>query len=109
MPNTQPSIAPIRPQLSFSLTAATPLKALELKKAYNNQKSLHLQHKNVEKTLLCFIQDAIEDKCMASLVDECTNLFRDDVPTMIEYLNYNYSKVRYEEVAQKEEEVMSLT
>ena len=27
----------------------------------------------------------------------------------MEYLNYNYSKVRYEEVAQKEAEVMLMT
>ena len=70
---------------------------------------MYLECKNVEKALLHFIQDAIEDKYTASLVDEYTNLFRDDVPTVMEYLFYNYGKVRYKEVSQKEAEVMSIS
>ena len=88
-------------------STATAVEALELKEAYNEQKWLCLKFKNVEKALLRFIQDAIEDKYAASLVDAYTNLFKDDVPTVMEYLNYNYGKVRYKEVVAKEAEVMA--
>ena len=106
IPNTQPFVALIYPLPLVILTTATPIQALELKEEYNKQKWLYLEFKNVEKALLYFIQDAVEDKYTASLVDEYTNLFCNDMPTVIEYLLYNYSKVRYEEVTQKEAEVI---
>ena len=62
-----------------------------------------------KKALLRHIQDAIEDKYTEALVDEFTNLFSDDVPTVLEYLFYNYGKVSMEEVMEKEREVMSMT
>ena len=68
-----------------------------------------LECKNVEKVLLRHIQDAIEDKYTEALVDEFTNLLSDDVPTVLEYLFYNYGKVSMEEVMEKEREVMSMT
>ena len=109
IPNTQPFVAPTcLPPLATPSTA-TPLEALELKETRAEQKRLCLECKNVEKALLRFIQDAIEDKCAASLVDEHTNLFRDDAPTAIGCLNCNHGKVRCEEVAQKEAEVMPMT
>ena len=55
------------------------------------------------------MQDAIEEKYLESLVDEHTNLLTGDVPEILKYLFYNYGKVRSEEVAQKEAEVMSMT
>jgi len=51
----------------------------------------------------------IEEKYLESLVDEYTNLILGDIPTVLEYLFYNYSKVQSNEVAQKEAKVMSLT
>ena len=36
-------------------------------------------------------------------------MFRDDIPIVMEYLFYNYGKVHYEEVTQKEAEVMSIS
>ena len=56
----------------------------------------------MEKALLRHIQEAIEDKYIASLVDEYTNLLSDDISTVMQYLFYNYGKVRSEEVAEKE-------
>ena len=41
--------------------------------------------------------------------DNFTILFCDDILTVMEYLNYNYSKVHYEEVTQKEVELMQIS
>ena len=87
----------------------TPIQALELKEAYNEQKRLYLEYKNIEKALLRHIQDVIEDKYVESLVDDYTNLLTDDVSTIMQYLFYNYGKVRLEEVSQKELEVISMS
>ena len=56
-----------------------------------------------------YIQDAIEEKYLESLVDEYTNLISGDIPAVLEYLFRNYSKVRSDKVSQKESEVISLT
>ena len=42
-------------------------------------------------------------------MDEYSNLLNGDVPTILQYLFYNYGKVRSEEVSQKEIEVMTST
>ena len=74
------------------------IQAIELKEQHNERKRLYLECKNVEKALLCYIQDVIEDKYIESLVDQYTNLLIGDVPSILEYLSYNYGKVRSEEV-----------
>jgi len=63
----------------------------------------------MEKALLRHIQDAIEDKYIELLVDQYTNLLTGDVPSILEYLSYNYGKVRSEEVTQKDNKVMTMT
>ena len=62
----------------------------------------------MEKVLLHCTQDAIEDKYIESLVDKYTNLLTDDIPTTMQYLFYNYGKVRSEEVSQKDSKVISM-
>ena len=86
---------------------ATPIEALELKDRHQEAKRLYLECKNVEKALQRHIQDAVEEKYIEALVNEYTNLLDDDVPTILQYLFYNYGKVRSEEVSQKEHEVMT--
>ena len=54
------------------------------------------------------IQEAIEDKHIESLADEYTNLITGDIPATLDYLLYNYSRVRSKDVAQKESEVMPM-
>ena len=71
------------------------------------KKCLYLECRNVEKCLQRHIQDAIEDKYIEPLVDEHTNLLTDDIPTIMNYLVYNYGKVR--EVSEKESEIMAMT
>ena len=107
IPNTQPFVAPAYPPPLVTPSTATAVKALELEEACNEQKQLCLECENVEKALLRFIQDAVEDKHAASLVDAYTNLFKDDVPAAMGYLNYNYGKVRCKEAVAKEAEVMA--
>ena len=109
IPNTEPFILPTYPPPLVIPNNATPIQALELKEAYTEQKRIYLECKNVEKALLRHIQEAIEDRYIEALVDEYTNLLRDDVPTVMSYLDYNYGKVRSEEVSAKEAEVMAMT
>ena len=109
IPHTQPFIAPRYPQTLTIPRTAMPIQAMELKDQHQEQKRLYLECKNVEKAFLRHIQDAIEDKYLESLVDEYTNLLTGDVPTILEYLFYNYGKVQSEEVAKKEIEVMLMT
>ena len=63
----------------------------------------------MEKALIRHIQDALEDKHIEALVDQCTNLLTGHAPTMLDYLSYNYGKVRFEDVTQKDNEVMTMT
>ena len=109
IPHTQPFVAPQYPPPLIVLSTATPIEALELKERHAERKRLYLECKNVEKALLRHIQEAIEEKYIATLVDEYTNLLSDDVPTVMQYLFCNYGKVRSEEVAEKEQEVMSMS
>jgi len=109
IPDTEPFIAPTYPPPLSIPADATAIQALELKDAHNERKRIYLECKNVEKALLRHIQDAVEDRYIESLVDEYTNLFTDDVPTVMEYLFYNYGRVRAEEVAIKESEVMNMS
>jgi len=109
IPHTEQFIAPNYPPPLVIPATSTPIEALELKDRHQEAKRLYLECKNVEKALLRHIQDAIEDKYIEPLVDEYTNLLNGDVPTILEYLFYNYGKVRSEEVSQKEMEVMTST
>ena len=54
------------------------------------------------------MQDTLEDKYIFSLVDEYTNVLISDILTILEYLFCNFSRVRLEEIAQKEIEVISM-
>ena len=109
VPNTKPFIPPPYPgNLTISATV-TAIEALQLKDQHEEQKRVWLECKNVEKALFHHIQDTLEDKYNKSLVDEYIKLFTDDIPTVLQYLFYNYGKVSLEEVAQKEQEVMNTT
>ena len=82
-----PNMAPfVPPQYLLLVTIpqnAMPIQALELKEAYNEQKRLYLECKNIEKALLRHIQDAIKNKYIESLVDDYTNLLTNDIPIII--------------------------
>ena len=108
IPGTEPFIAPMYPGPLDIPNNATPIQALNLKDQHSEEKRLHLECRNVERALMRHIQDAIEEKYLESLIDEYTNLITGDTPTVLEYLFYNYGKVRSDEVSQKESEVMSL-
>ena len=109
IPHTAPFVPPTYPAALNIPSDATQIQALQLKDEHQEAKRLYLECKNVEKASLRHIQDAIEEKYLESLVDEYTNLLNGDVPDMLTYLFWNYGKVRSEEVAQKEAEVMTLS
>ena len=109
IPGTYPFVAPNYPSPLSIPNNATPIEALNTKDQHAEAKRLYLECKNVEKALMRHTQDAIEGKYIDSLVDEYTNLITGDIPVVLRYLFYNYGKVRSNEVAEKEAEVMSLT
>ena len=102
VPDTEPFIPPPYPGNLTIPATATAIEALQLKDQHAEQKRVWLEWKNVEKALLRHTQDALEDKYTEALVDEHTNLFSDNIPTVMQCLFYNYGKVSSEEVAQKE-------
>ena len=53
-------------------------------------------------------QDALEQKQIEDLANQCTNLPRDYVPTVLGYLLCDCEKISFEEVAKKESEVASV-
>ena len=106
IPYTQPFILPSYLTPLVIPPISTPIQVLELKDAHQEQKRLYLECKNVEKALIRHIQNTIKDKYIKSLVDEYENLITSDIPMILDYLFYNYGKVRSEEVAQKESKVM---
>ena len=107
IPYTAPFIPPNYPPALNIPTKAKPIQVLQLKDEYREAKRLYLECKNAEKALLRYIQDAMEEKYLESLVDEYTNLLNGDLLEMLTYLFWNYGKVRSEEVAQKEAQVMA--
>lgn len=108
IPGTQPFVAPTYPGNLNIPANTTPIQALNFKDQHSEERRMYMECKNVEKALLRHIQDAIEEKYLESLIDEYTNLISGDIPTVLDYLFYNYGKVRSYEVAQKESEVISL-
>lgn len=84
MPGTQPFVAPNYPNALNMPANATTLEALHLKEEHAELKRKWLECKNVEKALLRHTQDAIEDKYAEALADECTNLFSENVPTVLQ-------------------------
>ena len=61
----------------------------------------------MEKFLLCHAQNALEAKWIERLINDDTGLIEEDLPILLTYLDANYGIVQYEEVKQKESEVLS--
>ena len=55
------------------------------------------------------MHDAIKEDYLETLVNGHTKLLNSDVPKIFNYLFYNYSKVRSEEVIQKESEIILIS
>ena len=98
IPDTQPFEPPTYPPPLVIPVTATAIEALQIKEQHNEQKRLYLECKNVEKALLRYAQEALEDKYIAALVDPYTNLITTDIPAMLDYLFYNFGRVSSEEV-----------
>ena len=109
IPNTEPFVLPTYPALLVIPPTATAIEAMQMKEEYNDGRRRYLECKNYEKALLRYIHDALEEKYVAALVDNYTNLITTDIPETLQCLFYNFGKVSSEEVAQKESEVMAMT
>ena len=109
VPGTTPFAAPAFPQPLVIPNTATAVEALGLRTTYLEAKNSYIECKNIERALLRHIQDAIEEKYVEVLVDEFTSLITDDIPTVLQYFFNTCGKIRGEEVAQREAEVMSIT
>ena len=89
--------------------AATAVEAIHKKELHREQTRVYHECKNVEKALLCHIQNALEEKFIEHMVDKDTGLIEHDIPTVLECLFLNYGKVPSEEVTEKEVEVLNIT
>ena len=104
---TIPFVAPIFLAALTIPATVTAVQALQLREEYKEDRGKYLESKNVEKALLCHLQDALGEKYLEVLVNEYNNLLEDEVPVVLEYLFQSYGKIRGDEVAAKELEVMS--
>ena len=102
-------MASIYPGILVILNTVIPIEALQCKDNYNKARYLYLECKNVEKALQQHMQDTVEDKYIAALVYEFTNLITDDIPIVLDYLFYNFRKVSSKEVEKKEAEILAIT
>ena len=107
IPGTTPFVPSAFPGALIIPPDSTAIQALQLREDHLESKQRYLECKNVEKALLRHIQDALEDKYIEALVDEYTNLLTDDIPVVLNHLFTRYGKIRGDEVAQYDLEVMS--
>ena len=107
--DAEPFAAPAYPGPLVIPNTATATQVLQLKDEHAEKKRICLECKNAEKALQRHMQDSMEDKHTAALVDKFTNLITDDMPTALDYLFYNYGKVSSEEVSEKEAEIMAIS
>ena len=84
MPNTEPFVPPNYPALLVIPPTATAIEAMQLKEQYNDGRRRYLECKNYEKALLRHTQDALEEKYVAALVDNYTNLITTDIPETLQ-------------------------
>ena len=79
IPNIASFVPPHYPAPLVIPPTATAIEALQMKEQHNEQKRLYLECKNIEKALLQHAQDALEDKYIAALIDNYTNLITTDI------------------------------
>ena len=103
-----PFVAPIYPGELVIPNNATQVQAFTMQDRHAERKRIYYECKNVEKPLQRHIQDAIEHKFLAPLVDEDTGLIHEDIPTVLDYLNTNYGKVQTEEVKEQEQDIRTM-
>ena len=102
-------IAPLFPHTLVIPNTVTQVEAFTLRDTHAEKKGLYYECKNVEKALQRHVQDALEYKYVAPLVNEDTELIHDDIPTILAYLVRAYGKVATEEVKEKEQAIRSLS
>ena len=108
-PPPAPFTAPVFPAALTVPANATPVEAVNLREVHKENTRLYRECKNIEKSLLRHIQNAVEEKYIEHLVNEDTGLIEDDIPTVLTYLLHNYGKVPSEEVKEKEAEVLTMS
>ena len=76
IPGTLPFVAPNYPPVLAIPETANHVEALQLREDNLEARRKYLECKNVEKSLLRFLQDALEARFIEPLVDEYTNLLQ---------------------------------
>ena len=87
---------------------ATKIEAVHAKEKHHEAMCVYRECNNVKKSLLRHAQNAIESKYMEHLINEDTDLIKDDLPLVLQCLFTSYEKVPLEEVKQRESEVLSI-
>lgn len=80
-----------------------------MREQHTEARRKYYECKNVEKALQRYIQDAIEDKYLKTLVNKDTQLIQADIPDVLEYLFQTYGKVPSAEVKEKKSEIRAMT
>ena len=88
---------------------ATTIDAVHEKEGHKDLMSVYRECKNVEKALLCHIQNTVEKNYVKHLIDEDTGLIKHNIPTILENLCSNYGKVPSEEVKQHKSEALNIS
>ena len=94
--------------LTIEATATT-VEAVHVKETHHEAMHLFRECKNVEKSLLCHTQNALEHKYIEPLINEDTGLVELDFPSVLQYLDTNYGRVSSEEVKSKESKVLNIS
>ena len=106
IPGTVPFIPPIFPAVLNIPATANAVQALQAQEDHIEEKRAYLECKNVEKALLRYIQDALDERYIEPLVDEYTNLLTQDIPDVLDYLFTTYGEVQSSKVTNKDKEIM---
>ena len=99
-PTPTPFKAPTWPGTLTINPAATAVKDVHVKETHHEKMRVYRECKNVEKALLCHVQNALEYEYIEPLLYDNTGLTEENLPTVFTYLGTNYGKVPSEEVKQ---------
>ena len=88
---------------------ASQVDAFTIHHIHTEQTRKYYECKNVEKALQRHIQDAIEDMYLETLMNEDTQLFQEDISTVLAYPFATYGEVPTVEVKEQENEICSMT
>ena len=105
-PGAVPFVAPTYPTALTIPTTATPTEALNLRENHREDKAKYRECANVERTLLRFLQKAVDKKYVQHFINDDTALLDTPIADIMDHLFKHYGQIRGEEVTAREAEVL---